>query len=95
MHWIALYVNDDNVMYVDSFGVKHMFKEIKKIIGNKNITANIYRIQAYSSIMCEYFCINFIDFMLKGKSLLDYTNLFSPNEYEKNDRIILEFFQEG
>ena len=43
--------------------------------------------------MCRYFCIGigFIDFMLKGKSLLDYTNLFSPNEYKKNDKIILKY----
>ena len=44
--------------------------------------------QAYDSIMCGYFCIGFIDFMLKGKSLLDYTDLFSPNNYEKNDKNI-------
>ena len=43
---------------------------------------NIYRIQAFDSIMCEYFCVEFIDF--KGKSLLDYTNLLSPNDYGKN-----------
>ena len=43
--------------------------------------------------MCGYFCIGFIDVMLNGKSLLDYTNLFSPNRYEKNDRIILKYFQ--
>ena len=43
--------------------------------------------------ICGYFCIEFIDFMLKGKSLLDYTNLFSPNDYEKNDTIILKYFQ--
>ena len=55
--------------------------------------ANVYIIQAYDSIMCGYFCIGFIDFMLKGKSLLEYTNLFSPNEYEKNDKIILKYFQ--
>ena len=54
-----------------------------------------YRIQAYDSIMCGYFCIGFIDFMLKGKSLLEYTNLFSPNEYKKNDRIILTYFQQN
>ena len=42
-------------------------------------------IQADDSIMCVYFCIGFIDFMLKSKSLLDYTNLFSSNDYEKND----------
>ena len=44
--------------------------------------------------MCGYFCIGFIDFMLKAKSSLDYTNLFSPNDYEKNDKIILKYFQE-
>ena len=67
-------------------------KEMKKIIRNKNIT-NIYRIQAYDSIMCGYFCIGFIDFMLKGKRLLHYENLFSPDDYEKNVKIILKYFQ--
>ena len=43
--------------------------------------------------MCEYFYIGFIDFVLKGKSLLDYTNLFSPNDYQKNNKIILNYFQ--
>ena len=70
-HWIALYVNAENVTYFDSFGVEHIQKEIKKFIGNKNIIRNIYRIKAYDSIMCGYFCIGFIDFTLKGKSLLD------------------------
>ena len=54
---------------------------------------NIYKIQAYNSKMYGYFCIGFIGFMLKGQSLLDYTNLFFPNEYEKNDKIKLNFFQ--
>ena len=85
-------MNSKNVTYFDSFGVEHIPKEIRKFIGNKNIT-NIYRIQAYDSIMCGYICIGFIDFMLKGKSLLEYTNLFSPNEYKKNDKIILKYFQ--
>ena len=43
--------------------------------------------------MRGYFCIGFIDFMLKSKSLLDYTNLFSPNNYENNNKIILKYFQ--
>ena len=51
--------------------------------------------QSYNSIMCGYFCIVFIDFMLKGKSLLEYTNLFSPNEYKKNDKMILKYFQQN
>ena len=79
--------------YFDSFELNLFQKEIRKFIGNKNIITNIYRIQAYDSIMCGYFCIRFIDFMLKGKSSLEYTNLFSPNEYKKNDKIILKFFQ--
>ena len=75
-HWIALYVTGDNVTYFDSFGVEHIPKKKEKIIGNKSIATNAYRIQANSSIMCEYFCIVFIDFMLRGKSLLDYTTYF-------------------
>ena len=70
-YWIALYVNAKNAIYFDSFGIQHIPKEIRKFIENKNITTNIYRIQAYDSVMCGYFCIRFIDFMLKGKSLLE------------------------
>ena len=66
---------------------------LKKLKGSKNVVTNIYRVQAYDSIMCGCFCTGFIDFMLKGKSVLEYTNLFSPNDYEKNDKIILEYFQ--
>ena len=59
--------------------LEHIPKENKTFTGNKNIMTNIYRIQAYDSTMCGYFCIGFIDFMLNGKSLLDYAILFSPN----------------
>ena len=59
-HWIALYVNAENTSYFDSFGVEHIPKEIRKFIKNKNITTNTYRIQAYNSIICGYFCIGFI-----------------------------------
>ena len=55
--------------------------------------SNIYRIQLYDSIMFRYFCIGFIDFMLKGKSLLGYTNLISPSDYEKNDKTLLKYVQ--
>ena len=44
-------------------------------------------------IMCRYFCVGFIDFLLKCRSLLEYTNLFSPNDYKKSDKMILRFFQ--
>ena len=72
--------NNNNVTYFDSFGVGHIPEEIKKFInGSLSITTNIFRIQAYDSIMCRYFCIGFIDFMLARKTLTDFTNLFSPN----------------
>ena len=64
-------------------------KKIKKFVGNKNIITNIFRIQAYDSIMCGYLSIGFINFMVKDKSLSEYTNLFSPDDYEKNDKLIL------
>ena len=59
---------------------------------NKNIKTNIFRIQVYDSIMCRYFCIGFIDFIFKGKTLTEYTNLFSPSDFTKNDDIILNYF---
>ena len=68
-HWIALYVNKKVVTYFDSFGVEHIPKEIKKFIDNRDIIANIFRLQAYDSVMCRYFCIGFIDFMVKGNNL--------------------------
>ena len=78
-------MNVDNVTHFNSFGVENIPKKFKKCTENKSNTANIYIIQANDSIMCGYFCIGFIDFMLKGKSLFDYTDLFSPSEYEKGD----------
>ena len=92
--WVALYVYNENVTYFDSFGVEHIPKEIKKFIDNKNIKTNIFRIQAYDSIMCGYFCSGFIDFMFKGKTLITFTNLFSPNNFRKNDDIILSYFKD-
>ena len=92
-HWIAFYVNAENVTDFDSFGIEHISKEIRKLIESKNIIINIYRIKAYHSIICGYFCIGFIDFMLKDKILREFTNLFSPNKHEKNDKILLKYFQ--
>ena len=81
-HWVALWVNNNDVTYFDSFGVEHIPKEIKAFIDRSlSITTNIFRIQAYNSIMCGYFCIGFIDFKLAGKTLTEFTNLFSPNNF--------------
>ena len=92
-------MNNNNVIYFDSFGVEHIPKEIKVFINrplssalqNKNIKTNVFWIQAYDSIMCGYFCVGFTEFMLVGKTLTEYTNLFSPNNFKKNDDIILNY----
>ena len=70
-----MHVLNNYVTYFDSFGLKHIPKETKTLISNKNIKINIFRIQTHDSIMCGYFCIGF-DFMLAGKTLTDFTNLF-------------------
>ena len=87
-HWVALHVYNNDVTYFDSFGVGHIPKEIKIFINNKNIKTNIFRVQAYDSVMCGYFCSGFIDFKFKGKTLTEYTNPFSQNTFEKSDGII-------
>ena len=76
--------------YSDSFGVEHIQKKLKKFIGNKKTSTNIFRMQIYNVWILLHWII---DFRLKGKSLLDDTNLFSPSEYKNNDKIILNCFQ--
>ena len=90
---IALFCSRNEIFYFHSFGVEHIPEEIKEFIGNKNIKANLFRVKENNSIMCGYFCIAFIDFMLAGKKLADYTNLFSPHDLKKNDNIILSYFK--
>ena len=77
------------------FGVKHIPREIIKFINGSTITTNIFRIQAYDSVICDYFRIGFIDFVLKGKSLIDFNNLFSPNNFKDNVKIILKYIKNG
>ena len=88
------FINRNEIVYFDSFGVEHISEEIKEFIGNKNIKANIFRVQANNSVICDYFCIAFIDFMLAGKKLTDFTGLFSPYDFKKNDNIILSYFKD-
>ena len=92
-HWVALYNSDIEIIYLDSFGVEHVCKETETFIGHKNIKKNTFKMQANNSIMCGYFCIGFIDFMLAGQTLIEHTSLFAPYDYEKNDNIILSYFK--
>ena len=91
-HWIVLQALNNNVTYFDNFKVQRISQEIKIFIDKSILVTSIFIIQAYDSVMRGYFCIGFIDFMLKGKNLTDFTNLFSPNNFNKNDNIILKYF---
>ena len=90
-HWIALFCKNNEIVYFDSFGVEYILNEIKEFIEefpkefhrSKNIKTNIFRIQEDNSIVCAYFCIGFIDFMLAGKKLTNYKNLFSAYDFKK------------
>ena len=82
---------NNHATYFDSYGVEHIPKEFNNIVGKSTIITNIFRVQAYYSVMCIYFFIEFINFMFKDKRLTDFTNLFSPNSFKKNDGIILNY----
>ena len=90
-HWVSLFFNKNTAVYFDSFGTEYISQEVLNKIRDKSITHNIFRIQDNESIMCQLYCIAFIEYMLAGKTLLNYTNAFSPNDYEKNDKIIYKY----
>ena len=94
-HWIALYALNNDITCFDSFGVEHLPKEVKKFIRNKNMKTSIHRIKANNSVMCRYFCIGFIDFMLPGKNMIEYTGVFSLYDFKKDGSIILSYFNNG
>ena len=81
------------IVYFDSFGVEHVPDEIKEFIENKNTKANIFRVPGNDSVMCSYFYIGFIDFVLVGKRLTDFQKIFSPYDFKKNDDIIFTYFK--
>ena len=81
-HWVSLFIERNATVYCDSFGIEYIPQEVSSKIKDKSITHNIFRIQSDDSIMCGYYCIAFIEYLIAGKSLIDYTNLFSPNDYK-------------
>ena len=80
---LLYFVKKNEIVYFESFGVEYVPKEIEKFIEQKNIKTNMFRIQSNNSIMCGYFCIGFIDFMLEGKTLIDFNSLFSHYNFLK------------
>ena len=67
--------------------IEYVLQEVSNKIKDKSITHDILRIQDKDSIICGFYCIPLIEYMLLGKAVLDYNNLFYPNEYEKNDKL--------
>ena len=97
-HWVSLFINKNITVYFDSFGIEYIPQEVLNEIRDKSITHNMVRIQDDKSIMCRFYWIAFIEYMLARKYIfenifqenifLDYDYLFSPNDYKKNDKII-------
>ena len=92
-HIVSLVIERSAVVFFDSFGIEYIPQKALSKIKNKSITHNIFRIQGKDSVMCGFHCIAFIENILVGKTLLDYTNLFSPNHYKKKGKIIYLYFK--
>ena len=89
--WIGFSVNNSDVIYVDSWE-EYIRKEIKKCVGIKNLVTNIFRMRAFDSITCGYFCIAFIESRLKAKIFLEFINIFSSWDIIKNYDALYKYF---
>ena len=94
-HWISLFIDINAAVSFDFFQIEYIPQEVLCKINEKPITHNIFRIQSNDSIMCRFSCYRFYGtYMIVGKTLFDYTNLFSPNDYQKNDMIKYKYFKD-
>ena len=91
-HWVAIYLKNNNVTYFDSFGIEYIPKKIAKLINDKSIKSNIFRIQSFNSILCGYFYTGFIEYTSNNLGLNEYAKLFLVTNVDKNDQIILDYF---
>ena len=90
---VSLFIDRYTAVYFDSLTIEYIPQEVLNKVRDKSVTHNIFRIQDNESIRCGLFCIAFIEYMFVGKILLDNTNLFSPNDYKKNDKVIYKSFK--
>ena len=91
-HWVAIHIKGPKATYFDSFGIEHIPNEVLRFLHKKDIDSNIFRVQSKKSVLCGYFCIKFLEYMFSGKTLTEYTNLFSPTDFNKNDKKVLRLF---
>ena len=93
-HWISILIDRNTAVYFDSFGTEYISQVEVNKIKDKSITNNIFRIKVNESIMCRSYSIAFIEYILAGKTFLDYTNLFSLNDNKSNDKVIYMYFKD-
>ena len=93
-HWVSLFIDKNTAVYFDSFETEHIPQRVLTKIKDKSIIHNIFRIQDNKPIMSGFYCIALIEYMLSEKTLLAYTNLLSPNDYKRNDKIIYKYFKD-
>ena len=91
-HWVAIHIKGPKATYFDSFGIEHIPNEVLRFLNKKDIDSNIFRVQSKKSVLCGYFCIKFLEYMFSGKTLTEYTNLFSPTDFNENDKTVLKLF---
>ena len=87
-HWVSLFFDRNMAIYFNSFEIEYIAQEVLNKI--RSITQNIFRIEDDDAIMCKFYCIVFIGYMLAGNILLDYTNLLCPDYYKRNGKIIFK-----
>ena len=93
-HWVSLFCDRNAAVYFDSYGTEYIPLGILNKIRGKSITHNIFRIQEDESVMRGFYCMTFIEYVLPEKTLSDYTTLFSPNDYKRNDKVIYKYFKD-
>ena len=91
---MSLFIDKNTAVFFDSFGVKYIPEEVLSKMKDKVIAHNIFRIRDDDSIICGFYCIAFIGYILVGKMLLDDTKLFFRNNNKKNDKIICKYIRD-
>ena len=94
IHWVSLFIDRNMAVYFDSFGTEYFPQDVLNKIKDEYITHNIFRIQSDDSIMYRFYCINFIEYMIAGNTLLDYTNLFCTHNFQRNCKTTYKYCED-
>ena len=81
--------------YFDYLGIEYIRLELLKNIKGNSITQSTFRIQDFDSIILAFYCIAFVEYMIAGKALKDYTSLFFPTDFKMNRKIMYKCFEDN